>query len=61
MQTEPQFELNELLSLYDMVQRELFNMNCSDFEGCEQSIIKDHLMAAKLLERIIEMRDNNAN
>jgi hypothetical protein len=50
------FTLDELLSLYDTVQSEIFNLTCSDFEGCEQSLIKDHSIAAKLLQVIIQKR-----
>ncbi len=58
MHTETQLTLTELLSLYDTVQTEIFNLNCSDFEGCEQALIKDHSIAVKLLQSIIQRRDD---
>jgi hypothetical protein len=58
MQTETQFSLKELLSLYDTVQNEIFNLTCSDFEGCEVALVKDHTIAAKLLQAIIQQRVN---
>ena len=65
MTTKLTFNPEELLSmlrlesLYDMVQTEIFNLNCSDFNGCEQALIKNHLMAAKLLQLIINQKVNN--
>jgi hypothetical protein len=58
MPTETQFTLKELLSLYDTVQSEIFNLTCSDFEGCEAALIKDHSIAVKLLQAIIQQRVN---
>jgi hypothetical protein len=57
--SEELLSMLRLESLYDMVQTEIFNLNCSDFNGCEQALIKNHLMAAKLLQLIINQKVNN--
>ena len=65
MPIESTFNSEELLSmlrlesLYDMVQTEIFNLNCSEFDGCAQALIKNHLMSAKLLQLIINQKENN--
>lgn len=61
---ETPFKLDELLSLYSTLQSELFELNCSDFNGCEQAMIKNHRIAAKILECILQvkqMESTNAN
>ena len=59
--TTLEFTLDELLALYSTIQSELFELNCSDFDGCEQAMIKDHTIAAKLLDSILTARRLNAN
>ena len=56
--TETQFNLQELLFLYDTVQSEIFNLTCSDFDGCEAALIKDHTIGVKLLQLIIQQKVN---
>lgn len=50
------FTLDELLSLYDTVQSEIIKLSFSDFEGCEQALIKDHSISTKLLQTILQQR-----
>ena len=59
--TTLKFTLDEVLSLYSTILSELVEMNCSDFEGCEQAMIKQHAIAAKLLESVLDARRLNAN
>ena len=53
-----EFTLEELLALYSTLQSELFELNCSDFEGCERAMITNHTISAKLME-LIQLRRRN--
>lgn len=56
MTMQTNFTHTELLSLYSTVTSELCNLELSDFTGCEQAMIRDHQLAAKILISIIQAR-----